>query len=302
MNSLKHLFVAVLSLLFAFSIASNVVADTSQTARKHHKHHVKHSGKKSHLRHGKAKTGQPAALTNEKDVQDVYVVKKGDTVFRIARRFGIKTEDLRERNGLTGSDLKPGQKLSIAKRQVEKKEEAASKTEPSDDTPEKNAAPTTLASASLEEVKNLSTSEYALASLTIKERLVLFAKKMLDFPYRFGGTGAFGIDCSAYVQKMYSFIGQSLPRSAREQFTLGESVNKDELTKGDLVFFRTYASFPSHVGIYLGNNLFIHASSLSKKVTIDSLDSPYYVRHFIGAKRILPEDQMQVITDELSLK
>jgi len=89
---------------------------------------------------------------------------------------------------------------------------------------------------------------------------------------------------------VYSFIGQNIPRSAREQFNIGESVDKDDLATGDLVFFRTYASFPSHVGIYLGNNLFIHASSLSKKITIDSLESPYYFRRFIGAKRIIPDD------------
>ena len=115
---------------------------------------------------------------------------------------------------------------------------------------------------------------------------------MLHLPYKFGGTGSIGLDCSAYVQKVYSLAGFTIPRSAREQFQVGDLVDKKELSIGDLVFFRTYASFPSHVGIYLGNNLFIHASSLSKKVTIDSLEAPYYFRRFIGAKRIAqPEDQ-----------
>ena len=74
-----------------------------------------------------------------------------------------------------------------------------------------------------------------------------------------------GIDCSAYVQKVYKLIGIELPRSARLQFKEGEIVDRDSLSIGDLVFFRTYASFPSHVGIYLGNDLFIHASSKGKK-------------------------------------
>jgi peptidoglycan endopeptidase LytE len=85
-------------------------------------------------------------------------------------------------------------------------------------------------------------------------------------------------------------IGINLPRSARQQFKEGELIDKAELSIGDLVFFRTYAPFPSHVGIYLGDNLFIHASSTKKKVTIDSLTTPYYFKRFIGAKRVIGED------------
>ena len=121
----------------------------------------------------------------------------------------------------------------------------------------------------------------------MEERMVLFAKKMLHFPYHFGGNGAMGLDCSSYVQKVFGFVGRSIPRSAREQFNLGEAIDREDLEKGDLVFFSTYASFPSHVGIYLGNNLFIHASSASRKVIINSLETPYYFRRYIGAKRIL---------------
>jgi cell wall-associated NlpC family hydrolase len=113
---------------------------------------------------------------------------------------------------------------------------------------------------------------------------------MLHLPYRFGGTGLFGIDCSAFVQRVFGAAGITLPRSAREQFEVGTEIEREDLSAGDLVFFRTYASFPSHVGIYLGNNFFIHASSRSRKVTIDSLDTPYYVRRFIGARRLVGDD------------
>ena len=121
----------------------------------------------------------------------------------------------------------------------------------------------------------------------LSERLVHFAKRMLNIPYRFGGNSLLGIDCSAYVKKVYSLVGIDLPRSAREQFRQGTVVEKQDLSIGDLVFFRTYASYPSHVGIYLGNNLFIHASSKKKKVTIDSLEKPFYIKRFIGAKRLI---------------
>ncbi|MBI5212938.1 MAG: C40 family peptidase, partial [Nitrospirae bacterium] len=64
----------------------------------------------------------------------------------------------------------------------------------------------------------------------------------------------------------------------------------------------TYASFPSHVGIYLGNNLFIHASSRSKKITIDSLENPYYFKRFIGAKRLIEEEEIKISEAAKDLK
>ncbi len=251
----------------------------------------------NNLKKGRLKVGQHISIKSKSHAPNTYVARKGDTVRKVAKRFGLSADDLKEINGLKGNALKKGQKICLAKRNAEIKED----TSKADGIFAEKPTPA-IASARLEEVKELSTSEDVLANLSIQERLVLFAKKMLHLPYRFGGNGAFGMDCSAYVQKAYSFIGQNIPRSAREQFNLGESVDKDDLATGDLVFFRTYASFPSHVGIYLGNNLFIHASSLSKKVTIDSLESPYYFRHFIGAKRIIPDDDVDISTGELPIK
>jgi cell wall-associated NlpC family hydrolase len=112
---------------------------------------------------------------------------------------------------------------------------------------------------------------------------------MLNIPYRFGGTTLRGIDCSAFVQRVFGLIDLELPRTAREQFRLGERVDRAGLTVGDLVFFRTYASFPSHVGIYLGDSLFIHASSVGRKVTIDSLEQGYYRKRFLGGRRVIEE-------------
>ena len=108
-----------------------------------------------------------------------------------------------------------------------------------------------------------------------------------------------GIDCSAYVQRVYSLIGITIPRSARLQFDEGELVDRDSLSIGDLVFFRTYASFPSHVGIYLGNDLFIHSPSKGKKVRIESLKTPYYIKRFIGGKRFIIDNSEIEITKQL---
>ncbi len=251
----------------------------------------------NNLKKDKLKVGQQISIKSNTIAPNTYVARKGDTVRKVAKRFGLSRDDLKEINGLKGNALKAGQKIYLAKRNSEMKEDTSKAYGISAE----KATPT-VTSVRLEEVKELSTSEDVLADLSIQERLILFAKKMLHIPYRFGGNGAFGLDCSAYVQKAYSFIGQNIPRSAREQFNLGESVDKDDLTTGDLVFFRTYASFPSHVGIYLGNNLFIHASSLSKKITIDSLESPYYFRRFIGAKRLIPEGDADISVSELPIK
>jgi peptidoglycan endopeptidase LytE len=127
------------------------------------------------------------------------------------------------------------------------------------------------------------------AEESIKDRLLRVARGMLAVPYRYGGTTLWGLDCSGFVQKAFAFLNLGLPRTAREQFREGIKISKEELSAGDLVFFRTRAKYASHVGIYLGDNRFIHASAHDRKVTIDSLDKPYYEKHYLGAKRLLPE-------------
>lgn len=103
--------------------------------------------------------------------------------------------------------------------------------------------------------------------------------------YRMGGTTKKGVDCSALVQAI--FLGAyavSLPRTAREQYQVSRRISRTELKEGDLLFFNTTGGI-SHVGIYLQNNKFIHASA-SKGVTISDLFDPYYVRRFVGAGRV----------------
>lgn len=113
------------------------------------------------------------------------------------------------------------------------------------------------------------------------------AERYLGIPYRFGGEGAAGIDCSSFVQQVFREHQIELPRTAREQIQLGSDVAPGELKKGDLVFFHTYASYPSHVGIYLGEGKMIHASSGKGEVTVSDLNSDYYRSRFIGAKRLV---------------
>ncbi|WP_242826180.1 C40 family peptidase [Caloramator sp. ALD01] len=113
------------------------------------------------------------------------------------------------------------------------------------------------------------------------------AKSLLGVRYVYGGTSTSGLDCSGFVQYVYKQLGVILPRTASQQARVGLAVSKDNLRKGDLVFFETVSSGISHVGIYLGDGKFIHASSTKKGVTISSLDSGYYSERYRGAVRIL---------------
>jgi cell wall-associated NlpC family hydrolase len=103
--------------------------------------------------------------------------------------------------------------------------------------------------------------------------------------YRMGGTTKSGVDCSAFVQAVYvSAFAISLPRTAREQYKFSHIISATDLKEGDLVFFNTRGGV-SHVGIYLQNNKFIHASS-SMGVTVSDMFDPYYLKRYIGAGRI----------------
>lgn len=106
--------------------------------------------------------------------------------------------------------------------------------------------------------------------------------------YRMGGMTKTGIDCSAFVQAVFAAAyGISLPRTAREQYKVSTLVSRTELKEGDLLFFNTRGGV-SHVGIYLQNNKFIHAST-SRGVTVSDMFEPYYLKRFIGAGR--PEEK-----------
>lgn len=103
--------------------------------------------------------------------------------------------------------------------------------------------------------------------------------------YRLGGTTKSGIDCSAFVQAVFlATYGINLPRTAREQYKFTNRISRTELKEGDLLFFNTRGGV-SHVGIYLRNNKFVHAST-SRGVAVSDLFESYYLQRFIGAGRI----------------
>ena len=241
-----------------------------------------------------------------------YTVRRGDTVSEIAQSFNVRVKDITEANSLRNSN-----KLSIGQILVipgEKKTSGA--------TIVAAAAPKTQTIPSLVRTEDANNSERpqdqqiqpawseqaaktvstpAINSTdfeppeienegepNIRDRLVEAGFNLLGVRYRFGGTSEkTGLDCSALVKNLFEKVGFSLPRSSRDQYKQGEKVSKEDLQKGDLVFFSSSGKTPTHVGIYIGGNQFIHAASRSKKVVVSDLGKTWYDIRYLGARRIV---------------
>ncbi|MEI7497083.1 MAG: C40 family peptidase [Betaproteobacteria bacterium] len=117
--------------------------------------------------------------------------------------------------------------------------------------------------------------------------LVMNAMGFLGVPYRRGGSDDNGFDCSGFVRSMYEqTLGKVLPRSAREQADATEKIDKKDLQPGDLVFFNTMRQTFSHVGIYVGDNKFIHSPRPGKQVKVEDMRQSYWLSRFTGARRV----------------
>ena len=125
-------------------------------------------------------------------------------------------------------------------------------------------------------------------SSALGEQIVALAKQYLGTPYVLGGNGPSSFDCSGFTKYIYAQFGYTLNRTATDQLQNGVSVSRDELQPGDLVFFKYNTSKPvSHVGIYIGNGEFIHASTNRYMVQIDQMNPGHYANVFVYARRIL---------------
>jgi LysM repeat protein len=209
---------------------------------------------------------------------DSYVVQRGDSLFSISTKMGLSIEEIKKINGLHTSGLKIGQILYLRKgesRFDEQAEEFGDEEEISGsyerEREKAESAPSTpLGKWSNPEERSL---------------LVRVVKTFLGVPYKLGGSTLKGIDCSAFVKKIYEVFNIELPRTTREQFSIGKKVQKNQLEEGDLVFFRERGN-RAHVGIYVGDNQFVHASSYSREVKLDYLDTPYYSKRFLRGVRV----------------
>ena len=134
-----------------------------------------------------------------------------------------------------------------------------------------------------------SSPKYITGNSTNKKVVIKTAKEMLGVKYRYGGsTPKKGFDCSGLVQYSHKAAGISLPRTTGQLYKAAKRISRRYLQAGDLVFFKTSLSrLASHVGIYLGNNKFIHAPSSGKRVKISSMKEKYWRKRFTSAGRIL---------------
>lgn len=119
-------------------------------------------------------------------------------------------------------------------------------------------------------------------------KLVEFSKKQLGKPYVWGASGPNGFDCSGFTYYVFkNGAGITLPRTSKSQATAGTKVDRKDLRAGDLVFFATGSGGISHVGMYIGNGNFIHSTQPGDTVKIHSINSSYYSRTFVTARRVI---------------
>jgi len=293
----------VLFLLFSFNTGAYAgqykvkKGENLSTISKHLGVSVTEIKKANHLKGNNLKPGQILYVKQKRSVSPVFVksksrptstytVKKGDTLTTISRKTGIPSKQIAALNNVNSKNLRVGRKLILPKPNHTESSPTAADNEEEDllDEEEDVASTDTSSDIACEE----KASEELLGKWGSADERKLFIKVatgFLDAPYRFGGATVKGIDCSAFVRKMYEFFDINLPRTAREQSFVGVRIDRNELVEGDLVFFRTKRPI-GHVGIYIGNNKFVHASYRAKAVRIDSLDQPYFQKRFQRAVRV----------------
>jgi cell wall-associated NlpC family hydrolase len=220
--------------------------------------------------------------TPEQNPEQVYVVRRGDSLIKISRIFDTTPEALRSANGLKGSKIIIGQKLRIPVSQSTAAEANA---------PRETADPVLPDALSVS--SGISLQQNQIDDIDVdtgsrRMRLIEAGFELLNVRYRFGGgSEKYGFDCSGLVKNLFSKFNIELPHSSREQFKQGEKVDRDKLEAGDLVFFSSGGKLPTHVGIYIGNDRFLHAARRARKVIISDLNKFWYTMRYLGARRIM---------------
>lgn len=234
--------------------------------------------------------------------QDTYKVSRGDTLPKIARKTGVKLAEIKNLNGLKNNRIKAGQVLILVAADTTTRPASTNRLKliNKDLLNEQEMTDTLAELTDLESDQPVDLAKALEANQSISS-LKNIAYSFLGARYRFGGNSRNALDCSSFTQQVFREQSVKLPRTAREQFYVGDEVMRGDLKKGDLVFFQTYARFPSHVGIYLGNRKMIHASSREHRVVISSMDTPYYLSRYLGARRMTGATSEEINFSDLLL-
>lgn len=208
--------------------------------------------------------------TNRKE----YVVRQGDSLAKIAQAFKTTPAKLISENGLKSSTIKAGQKLRIPGLAVAGVKKKAPVSPPLVVSKEQ-LTPPPIPEGDGE------------AEQPLRIRLVKAGFQMLGVRYRLsGGSEKSGFDCSGLVKSLFSKFNIDLPRTSREQFLQGEKVDRNDLEIGDLVFFSSGGKTPTHVGVYVGDDKFLHAARRARQVVISDLNKIWYTMRYLGARRV----------------
>ncbi len=268
--------------------------------------------KVSAIRIKKPKHAKSRHVSKEKT--GTYHIQKGDTLFTIAKKHKMMVAELLKINQIDyKSTLKVGQTLKVfsgKSKTVTHKNIASSNTHHKKHriVRKSRKSDRILKNVLKKQAKPLASrriKQYAVKSDDIffrtmgsalkpfgknrQSKIISLAKQKLGRKYVWGASGQNAFDCSGLTTYVYKKNGIILPRRAIAQSKVGKRIGRNQLKPGDLVFFDTskqHRGFVNHVGIYIGNGKFIHASSAKKKVVITSLNKPFYAQRFKGARRL----------------
>ncbi|MFN4227834.1 MAG: LysM peptidoglycan-binding domain-containing protein [Candidatus Ratteibacteria bacterium] len=263
-------------------------------------------------------------------VAQSYTVQKGDNLYKISKKFGISVAQLKKMNNLKSSTIHPGQKIIIGYKNIESEKSVKKEINPDEiqsivdvskkiyykvlegDTIESigekfGIEPDKLLQANLLKREDLKAGQIIVIppkdildqdirketvienKSNVRIKLIEEVFNYLGSRYVYGGESKFGLDCSGLTRLVYKTVGILLPQNSSLQYKNGIEIKKEEALPGDLVFFKR-GNQVGHVGIYLGNDLFVHASYTLKRVVISSLSERYFKERFVGFRRYLIDD------------